>query len=69
MRAFRALMSGRAPDMASLQRLILTIAELRDTLAVPRAGAASCLALDTIDFAIRVNDDQGLCLACIDRIT
>ena len=59
----RALMCGRSPDRAALKRLILGMADLKDTRDLSAQDVDACLAADSVPFAIRVQQEGGLCIA------
>lgn len=59
----RALLCRRSPDRAALTALIATMADLRDTRSLSPQDVAACLRPDTAQFAIRVRNESGFCVA------
>lgn len=63
----RARLLGRAPDRAALKALVETMSSRSDTATLSREDMDACLAIDTIDFAVRVDRRDGLHVAVAER--
>ncbi|MEL7154214.1 MAG: 2-phosphosulfolactate phosphatase [Pseudomonadota bacterium] len=59
----RALLNGRCPDAHAMRDLILSSADLKDTRDLSDADVQACLTADQVPFAIRVQRENGLCVA------
>lgn len=63
----RALLCGRQPDREAMQSLILSQADLKDTRDLSPEDVTACLSADTVPFAIRVQQENGMWVARMEQ--
>ncbi len=64
----RGLLLGRKPDQPAMRTLIETMSRCADSKTLSTKDVRCCLSVDTVPFAIRVMQEDDLCIATAERV-